>query len=498
MISFFKLYLLLRRNNKLSAKRNVMFEANQYGKLFGYIFLGFMAIYMIGIGTFLGWASAKSHEPAIILLLMPLFLILDFGSRFLAQQTPLMLVKPYLLMSFSRYRAIDCFLIDQLFSSSTLIYLTLFIPYFFINICGGTPFIAAVGMTLLLLMMVVVNSQWYLLVRTLVNQKVYYWILPALFYGCCILPFLLMSDKEIDKSVDHIMDFLCDYGFSWMSVLLWAGLLVLLFSLNRWLQMHFIYDEISKQEKTKLKHVSEFNLLNRFGQMGEYLKLEIKSTMRNKAIRGRFIQGICIIVMLSLLIAYTDIYDSPTMLNIWCLYCFVFFGAVNLIKVMGPEGNYIDLLMVYRENILTLLRAKYYFYSAIVLIPFLLLLPAIISGKFSLMMILAYIFITIGPEYCLLFHMAIWNRQTLPLNEKITGRNQMENKLQIFIELIVFFVPIILVSLLSALFGDVTAYTILTIIGLAFTLAMPIWMKAIYRRMMNHRYANLEGFHSSR
>ena len=192
-----------------------------------------------------------------------------------------------------------------------------------------------------------------------------------------------MSDKEIDKSVDHIMDFLCDYGFSWMSVLLWAGLLVLLFSLNRWLQMHFIYDEISKQEKTKLKHVSEFNLLNRFGQMGEYLKLEIKSTMRNKAIRGRFIQGICIIVMLSLLIAYTDIYDSPTMLNIWCLYCFVFFGAVNLIKVMGPEGNYIDLLMVYRENILTLLRAKYYFYSAIVLIPFLLLLPAIISGKFS-------------------------------------------------------------------------------------------------------------------
>ena len=110
MISFFKLYLLLRRNNKLSAKRSVMFEANQYGKLFGYIFLGFMAIYMIGIGTFLGWASAKSHEPAIILLLMPLFLILDFGSRFLAQQTPLMLVKPYLLMPFSRYRAIDCFL----------------------------------------------------------------------------------------------------------------------------------------------------------------------------------------------------------------------------------------------------------------------------------------------------------------------------------------------------------------------------------------------------
>ena len=50
------------------------------------------------------------------------------------------------------------------------------------------------------------------------------------------------------------------------------------------------------------------------------------------------------------------IYDGRFSTNLWCLYCFVFFGAVNLVKIMGPEGNYIDLLMVHQENIYNLLR----------------------------------------------------------------------------------------------------------------------------------------------
>ncbi|MFS6554934.1 DUF5687 family protein, partial [Parabacteroides distasonis] len=109
-----------------------------------------------------------------------------------------------------------------------------------------------------------------------------------------------------------------------------------------------------------------------------------------------------VITMLSLIIAYTDAYSGTFAINMWCIYCFVFFGATTLIKIMGVEGNYIDFLMVHRENIYTLLRAKYYFYSATLILPLLLLMPAIIAGKFPLLMILAYMFLTIGPCYCLL------------------------------------------------------------------------------------------------
>lgn len=494
----FQLFRLLRKNNKLSEKRNVMFEANQYGKFFAYLGLAFFVVYFVAIGTFLGWAAVKSDNYELVFFIMPLILMIDFFSRFMTQQTPVMLVKPYMLMPISKYTAVDCFLVSQLFDANSLVWMSLFVPYAFICWCGALTFIQALAMVLLLHLFVLVNSQWYLLMRTLINRSLFWWALPAVLYSSFILPFFILSNKQMDKIMDGYSDFLEQYAFSWGAFFTALVLLLILLAINRKLQMRYIYDEISKNEKTKLKHVSEFSALNRFGQIGEYLKLEIKSTMRNKAIRTRFLQGVFIITILSLMIAFTDAYTGGFARNMWCLYCFVFFGAVNLVKVMGPEGNYIDLLMVHEENILTLLKAKYYFYCAIVLLPFLLLLPPIISGKFSILMVLAYLFITTGPEYCLLFQLAIWNKQTLPLNDKITGKNQFENKLQLIIELVVFFVPVLLVLILQTLFSDNIAFLIMIVIGLAFTFANPYWMRNIYRRMMVRRYENLEGFHSTR
>jgi hypothetical protein len=493
-----KLFFLLRKNVNLSNKRNVMFEANQYGKLFGYIVMAILAVEFIGLGTFFGWLAAKEQTPEMVLYFMPFMLLLDFGGRFATQQTPLMLVRPYLLTPISKYSAIECFLVQQLLDGGNFIWMTLFLPYTFIVWCGGMTGWAAIGMLCLLHLMVLVNSQWYLLVRTLVNQSIFWWALPIVFYGSMIAPFFVLSDSQLYAVFDFLGDFIADNIFSWWTFGIVAILFSLLFVINRHMQMGLIYDEISKKEKTKLKHVSEFKALNRFGQIGEYLKLEIKSTMRNKAIRGRFIQGVCFITFFSLAISFLDIYRSSFERNFFCLYCFLFFGSVNLTKVMCPEGNYIDLLMVHEENILTLLRAKYYYYCAVLLLPFLITLVPIIMGKFSLLMVLAYLFTVTGPIYLLLFQMAVYNKQTLPLNEKLTGKNQMENKWQIIVSLGTMFGPVLIISLLQIIFSPDVAYWIMFLFGLAVSLAEPYWLRNIYRRMMLRRYDNLAGFHSSR
>jgi len=475
-----------------------MFEANQYGKLFGYIVLGFLAIEFIALGTFFGWIAASEGTPEFIFFVMLFMLIFDFGMRFTGQQTPMMLVKPYMLTPISKYTAIDCFLFNQLFSSINLVWLTIFLPYVFIVWCGGLTLWQALGLLFLLQFMITVNSQWYLLVRTLVNQNLFWWALPILFYGSLFGPLFLLPDKLQDQIFDLIGDFIEDYAFSWWAFLFWVVLFIVLFSINRYMQMHFIYKEVSKHENTKMKRVSEFNALNRFGQIGEYLKLEIKSTMRNKAIRTRFIQGICFITFFSLATAFGDIYDGNFMSNFLCLYAFIFFGATNLVKVMCPEGNYIDLLMVHEENILTLLRAKYYYYCAILLLPLLLLIPPVIMDKYSILMVLAYLFTATGPVYFMLFQLAIFNKDTLPLNDKITGKNQMENKWQMIISYTALFLPIIVFFTVNAIFSTDTAYWVLIIIGIIFTATEQYWMRNIYNRMMRRRYQNLEGFHTTR
>lgn len=493
-----QLFFLLRKNTKLSEKRHPMFEANQYGKFFGYIVIGFLAIEFIALGTFFGWLAAKEDTPEMIFYVMPFMLIMDFSGRFATQQTPLMLVKPYLLTPISKYSAIECFLISQIFDGGNFIWMTVFLPYVFVVWCGGITGWAALGMLFMLHLMIVVNSQWYLLVRTLTNHHIWWWALPIVFYGLLIGPFFFLPDDIIDQYTGFIADFVEHHGSLWLLFALFAVLFCILFCINRRLQMTLVYDEVSKKENTKMKHVSEFNALNRFGQIGEYLKLEIKSTMRNKAIRARFISGLCFITFFSVAIAFLDIYQSNFARNFLCLYAFIYFGATNLTKVMCPEGNYIDLLMVHKENILTLLRAKYYYYSAILLLPLLIQMVPVFMGQFSILMILAYLLTATGPVYCMLFQLAVINKDSLPLNEKITGKNQMENKWQGILSMTAMFLPVVVVMVIESFFDSTTAFWIMIIVGLAFTVTEPLWMRNIYQRMMRRRYQNLEGFHATR
>ena len=165
---------------------------------------------------------------------------------------------------------------------------------------------------------------------------------------------------------------------------------------------------------------------------------------------------------------------------------------------MGPEGNYIDLLMVHQNNIYTLLKAKYYFYCMVLALPLLILLAPIFTGKFSVLMVLAYLFTTSGTNYFLLFQLAVYNKQSLPLNEKVTGKGNFENTLQLVIEAVVFIVPTFIATVLSLFLGDTIAYTILLVVGILFTVSHPIWLRNIYQRMMTRKYQNMEGFHATR
>ena len=343
--------------------------------------------------------------------------------------------------------------------------------------------------------LVIINALWSMLVRTLYNQSIWWVLLPIAVYA---IPFSPMLFLGAEKGFEAIIEFCYDNGFTLPAILIYAVVTVALFVINSRLQAHLASSEIAAEEKKDFQNTTQLAFLNRYGLTGEYLKLEIKSAIRNKALRQRYIQGLFLITMLSLILALTDVYDSTFAVNMWCLYCFVFFGAVNLVKIMGPEGNYIDLLMTNKENIYEILKAKYYFFCAVLILPTLLLLPPVFSGRFSVLMIIAYLFITMGVEHCLLFQLAVYNKASLPLNEKVTSKGNFENTLQLVIELVVFFVPVAIAITLTTLFGDTIGYSILAVIGLAFTLTHSIWLRNIYNRFMKRRFTNIEGFHATR
>ena len=214
--------------------------------------------------------------------------------------------------------------------------------------------------------------------------------------------------------------------------------------------------------------------------------------------RSRCIMSLSLIIVFSLLIAYTSIYDNDMMLNFWCIYCFAIYGVTALIKIMGQEGNYIDLLMMHRENIIALLKAKFWFYSAVLVIPYLIMLPAVFNGKFTLLMLTAYMLLTAGFLHFVIFQLAVYNKQTLPLQQKMTAKGNFENGMQLAIEMVALFSPVVIVAVGYVLVGFERTYIFMCVLGLAFILTHSLWIRNIYKRMMERRYENLEGFHSSR
>jgi len=244
--------------------------------------------------------------------------------------------------------------------------------------------------------------------------------------------------------------------------------------------------------------VSQFTFFERFGLVGEYLKIELKSNIRNKTMRTRCIFSLVAVIAFSLIVAYTPIYDNELMQNFWCMYCFAIYGATALIKIMGQEGNYIELLMMHRENIIALLQAKFYFYSSILIIPFVIMLPAVFAGKYTILMLFAYMLLTAGFLHFVIFQLAVYNKQTIPLQLKVTAKGNFENGIQLVIELFAFFGPILITGLGYLLVGLTYTYIILCIIGLAFIATHHLWIGNIYNRMMKRRYENIEGFINTR
>jgi len=488
-----QLFRLLRRNTNLSYRRSAAFEQNQWAKVLIYLGAGFFALYLIIYGTAIG--AAAEGEPGTIISFMILILPIDFLLRFIFQTTPAMMVKPYILMPISRYTAIECFLASSHVSGYNFLWLAMFIPYSIIVIAGGGGWGATLLVMLISLLLIMLNSQVYLFFRTLVNRNVL-WILPAV--ALYALPYATLLIDNSEKAFKRLLNGLQDYGSQWWVLLAVVALMAVLFFVNRHFQFKYVYEEISKKSERELKRVSSFSFFNRFGIVGEYLKLELKSNLRNKVMRSRTIMSLALVVIFSLLIAYTSVYDNPMMTNFWCLYCFAIYSVTSLIKIMGQEGNYIDLLMVHPENILAVLKAKFWFYCAVLIVPFVVMLPAVFTGKFTLLMLLAYMLLTGGLVHFIIFQLAVYNRQTLPLQQKVTGKGNFENGMQIVIELVALIGPGIIVGVGYLTVGLTATYVFMCLVGAALILTSPLWLRNVYRRMMARKYENLEGFHSSR
>lgn len=493
----YQLYRLIEKTESLKDKRHPMFERNRFMKFLAWFMFAYYAAILLFLGVVLGFGLKGDYSAAYHRLDSGFFylLIIDFWTRFILQETPAQKAQSYALLPIRRSFLMKGYLIRSMLSWGNMFWGFFLIPFGIISIVPIMGWMGFLGWILGYWLLFVFNGLSYLYVRALCMKHMLWFLVPlALHVGfvcACVIP---------DHNVFRIPFITFMDGFVWWRLLpfLVVGLLVAFaFWANYKLQMGMVYNEIGKKEEVALKNVSQFKLLNRYGIMGEYIKLELKLRMRNKQVRTQFFVGLGFITFFAAILYFTDIYDTGFMKSFICLYDYVVLGMMTLITIMCFEGNYIDGLMSRRNSIYDLLRAKFYFNSALLIIPFVFMLPLMIIGKIGFWMNLGYLFFTVGILYPCIFQLAVYNKNTLPLNVKLMKGNS-GTMMQSIISIIAIFLPIAIERVSVLLLGSTWGYIPLIALGIVGIATHQLWLRNIYQRFMLRRYENMEAFRSSR
>lgn len=493
----YRLYQLIRRTEALKNERHPMFERNRFMKFLGWFMYAYYAALLILAGVLLGLGLKSDCTAAYHCLDGGLLylLIIDFWDRFILQETPAQKAQPYTLLPIRRSFLMKSYLLRAVLSPANMYWGFFLVPFGLVSVVPLLGWWAFAGWLVGYWFLFIFNGLTYLYTRALCMKHILWFLAPLALHAAlvcaCVLP-----DQNIFR-VPFILFMNSFAHWNLLPFLIVAVLIGIALWANYVLQMGIVYNEVGKKEDVKIKSTSQFTFLNRYGVMGEYLKLEIKQWMRNKQARTAFLCALGGSLFFCLALYFTDVYDGRFMRSFICLYVYVIMGATRLITVMCYEGNYIDGLMSRRYSIYELLRAKYYFNTLILLLPLLLISPLMFNGKISVWMNLGYLLFTAGVLYPCIFQMAVYNKNTLPMNAKLTNSNS-GTMTQSIISMLILFLPIALEKIGIVLLGPVWGYAPFMLLGSIGIATHRFWLRNIYRRFMQRRYENMEGFRASR
>lgn len=499
-----QLYRTLYRHRSLSMRRALDYEHNRSAKYLFYIgyIMGFAYMLFIAVLLSLKVNNMRDTNAAgLIVGILPIILLVDLFIRFTYQQTPAQIIKCYALLPLPRKVCIESFIGASLFNLGNTWWYVLFVPYCVMSVVFSYGLLVTILLLAFIGLAILLNSQLYVLFRTLVSQSLL-WVFGLLAaYGLLAVPMFFGGNGSVASSlfVYSRLGIALSQGEIW-PLLIVLALLIAVVWLNREVQFRAIWRELtSEKAATKVDGKDRLAFLRQHGAIGEYAHLEWKLISRNKFPRKTFIYSFFLIALLSVVIAFTQAYNGDGMVRFWCSYNFVILALSVLSRLLSMEGNYIDMLMVHPNSIYSLLRAKYYVYCGLLIVPFMLMLPMVFVGKASLLMLLSFALFAAGFQFLVFFQSAVYNKRTQKLNVSLmSSRNMERNYLYIFVCLLALLTPVIFVSTLSIFCPPTVCYLCLSVVGLIGIATHRLWIRNVYVRMMTRRYENMEGFRTSK
>ncbi len=231
-------------------------------------------------------------------------------------------------------------------------------------------------------------------------------------------------------------------------------------------------------------HSSHFTLHSSLFTLHSLLfPYELPLRLRNRRLRLSLWATLFTALLLSLSLAAGDRSLMWTDDALLCFLCYAVPGTLLLTGVPGHELNFIGALALRRGALPAILCEKYRFCAALLLVPFVLLLPSVALGRITLLQSLSSLLLTAGVLYPLLFLPAPFVCRALPLEERLSGGTSSLTPLS---GPLLMALPLLMERLSTSRCGD-AAPAVMALASLPGIVLHPLWMRyiafAILRRL---------------
>ncbi len=333
-----------------SFKTNLAFKILM---IFGALY--FIAVFLaMGVGSFFIIKKAGLGDPLrVVNRFMIYYLVMDLYIRYMFQKMPIMNIKPLLYMPFKKSAVVKYSLGKTVFSFFNWMHAFFFVPFSIVLITQGYNALDVVVWHLALMALFYANNFLNIMMNN--QDKIFYPMVAILaILGLC------QYNGWFDITIYTAPIFDAFFDTPWAFLIPILLLTWLVYSSFNYFKKHMYLDGGLATKHTEAKS-EDYTWLNRFGNLGTFLKNDIKLIRRNKRSKTTVILSVLFIFYGMLFgSGAVEVYEGP----IWSIFAGIFVSGGFLFSfgqfVPSWDSSYYPLMMSQNIQYREYLSSKWY------------------------------------------------------------------------------------------------------------------------------------------
>lgn len=457
------------------------------------IFMGFLGLYFIvvflglGVGAYYLIEKSGQGDPLqFVNRFLIYYLAVDLGFRYALQKMPITNIKPLLYLPFKKSQVVQYSLGKTTVSFFNLGHAFFFVPFSIVLLLEGYSPFGVIGWHLGIMALIFCNN----FLNILLNNK------DSILYPMAIL-FAIMGICQyygvfdITPYTAPIFDAL--YGFPWAAIFSWALLVALFVAAFNYFKKH-MYLDAGLVQKMAVAKTEDLTWLDRFGNLGVFLKNDIKLIKRNKRSKTTVITSILFLFYgLFFFTGAVEVYEGP----VWSIFAGLFISGGFLFTfgqfVPSWDSAYYPLMMSQNITYKDYLNSKWY------LVVIATLISTLVASFYLYFGIDAYLAILVGAMYNMGVnsYLVLWGGAyiktpiDLTSNKKAFGDKQSFNLKTLLLTIPKMVLPLLIYALGHYLINSTAGYIFVALAGVIGFAFKNIVFKKIEKIYKKEKYKTL-------